>query len=284
MEEKERTNEVEIKNSDIKEINPYLHEVCKSICKIKYKNHFGTGFFIKLFLDGKLLSSLMTNNHVIFTEKNELNENIIVQYNFEKKIITIKLDENERIIKYDRNMDVAIIEIIPDDKIKEKYFLVPNIDNINFLNQDIYIPQYPEGKNLSYSEGKIINMNDNELIYDASTKSGSSGSPIILKNSTKVIGIHKQGHISKTKNYGTCMNYVLKMLNNSIEFNAKRTYENGEYYIGSMLNNKKHGKGIYYYKNNKILYDGYFLLTKQKERENIFGKMVIIMTDNGSMV
>ena len=71
-------------------------------------------------------------------------------------------------------------------------------DNIEYINKEIYIVQYPKGNKLSYSEGKIININNNELIHDASTTSGSSGSPILIKNTIEVIGIHKQGSNKKT--------------------------------------------------------------------------------------
>ena len=86
------------------------------------------------------------------------------------------------------------------------------IDNTNNLNKNIYIPQYPGGKNLSYSEGKIKNINNSDLIYDASTKPGSSGSPIFLKNTIEVIGIHKQGNQDKVENYGILIYSLIQEL------------------------------------------------------------------------
>ena len=38
--------------------------------------------------------------------------------------------------------------------------------------------------------------------------------------------------------------------------------EDGEYYIGQWKNGLKHGKGIYYYKNGNIKYDGDFVNDK----------------------
>ena len=76
---------------------------------------------------------------------------------------------------------------------------MPYLDDINELkNRNIYIPQFPGGE-LSSSEGKILEIDKYELVYDASTKFGSSGSPIFLENSTKVIGIHKGGNQKKNK-------------------------------------------------------------------------------------
>ena len=99
---------------------------------------------------------------------------------------------NKRFIIYDIDIDITIIGIIPEDNIKKKFFLLPNLNNINYTNKNIYIPQFPHGKNLSYSEGKITNVNDSMLIYDAITNKGSSGSPIFLKETTEVIGIHRK--------------------------------------------------------------------------------------------
>ena len=146
MGENEIVNEVETKNSEIKKIDVNLHEVCKSICKIIYKNTFGTGFFVKLYKEGKELLCLMTNEHVITKEMIESNVVIDVKYDYEKKWIQIKLDEKERYMNYNKKMDISIVEIEPNDKIKEKYFLLPNINSINYINKDIYIVQFPGGK------------------------------------------------------------------------------------------------------------------------------------------
>ena len=88
--------------------------------------------------------------------------------------------------------------------------MLPNINNIDYIYQKIYIPQYPEDK-LSVSEGRIIKINDsNELVYDASTEDGSSGSPIFLKNTKEVIGIHKEGNThTRKENYGTLINSII---------------------------------------------------------------------------
>ena len=43
-----KKEEVEIKGSDIHQIDPFLYDVLPSICKIIYLNKIGTGFFIKL--------------------------------------------------------------------------------------------------------------------------------------------------------------------------------------------------------------------------------------------
>ena len=68
MEKNERINQVKTSDSEIKKIDLHLVEVCKSICKITFKNISGTGFFIKLHIDDKKLFCLMTNHHVVTKE------------------------------------------------------------------------------------------------------------------------------------------------------------------------------------------------------------------------
>ena len=84
------------------------------------------------------------------------------------------------------------------------------IEYTNCVGKDIAIEQYPDGK-LRYSCGKIKRMTHvkrYEFVHDASTKKGSSGSPIFLEGTERVIGIHKfgveieTGNRIKTENYG----------------------------------------------------------------------------------
>ena len=261
-------NQIVNKDSDIKKIDINLHEVSKSICKLCYKNRFGTGFLIKLFKDEKELYCLMTNERVINKQMIELNEVIDVNYNYEKKWLKIKLDIKQRFIKYDLQKDITIVEMVPEDKIKEKYFLLPNTNEIKYVDEGIYIVQFPEGKYLSYSEGKIEKIENFEFTYNAGTKSGSSGSPIFLKNTKKVIGIHKKGNQHRKKNYGTLIYSFIQSLqskkeieeknNIMVDNNSTEIYENGEYYIGQSLNGKKHGKGIIFDMYGNVKYDGDF--------------------------
>ena len=168
-------------------------------------------------------------------------------------------------------MIITIIEIIPKDNIKDKYFLAPNLETNEFKNKEIYIPQFPGGK-LSNSEGIIRDINGFKIMHTAGTDYGSSGSPIFLKNSKKVIGIHKAGNLCFRDNYGTLISFLIQSLSdknlNKISLNAtenkiyKLVYPNGEIYIGNILNGLKHGKGIHYYKNGKIKIDGNFVNDK----------------------
>ena len=122
---------------------------------------------------------------------------IDVYYDDQKQERKISLNPDKRLIKVFKNidMDVTVIEKTPKDNIQQEYFLLPLIDYMNnykkLIGQDIAIIQYPKGE-LTFSEGKIINLTGlKEFAHGASTDEGASGSPIFLKGTTKVLGIHK---------------------------------------------------------------------------------------------
>ena len=200
-------------------------------------------------------------------------------------------------------MDVTIIEIIKNDGVEGKYFLVPNFDKLS-KGQEIYIPQYPE-ENLSYSFGHIKNIDNYDLTYNASTYFGSSGSPIFLKGTIKVIGIHKKGDEDEKENYGTLIGPIMDLLQNKNNNNYENIKEkgkshntkietlyfgnidkeekitkiinnNGDYYIGPLNNGKMHGKGIIYFKNSDIKYKGDFVNDKKEG----MGKYFFLSTRN----
>ena len=153
-----RIKEVEIGYSKITKVNTYLFSVCQSVCKILYQNKKGTGFLIKLKKDNKDFNCLLTNEHVVGEDLIKANEVITVNYDCEKREISIYLNKKQRFIKYYLDYDISIIEILPNDGIDNNYFLLPYTDNINSLeNKKIYIPQFPRGGDLSYSEGRNMN-------------------------------------------------------------------------------------------------------------------------------
>ena len=67
---------------------------------------------------------------------------------------------------------------------------------------------------MSKGEIKGINYEDNkyEFIHSASTLTGSSGSPIILKGKESVIGIHKAGNEIKKENYGDFIGPIINII------------------------------------------------------------------------
>lgn len=65
------------------------------------------------------------------------------------------------------------------------------INSYDYKNEQIFTAQYPAGDELNYSYGKIIDKKNGYFVYSVGIKGGASGSPIILFNKLKVIGLHR---------------------------------------------------------------------------------------------
>ena len=82
-----------------------------SICRII--NHgIGTGFLMKILYKSRLLTVLITTNHIVNTEDILTNKSISLYLNKER--IIIKLDRN-RLIYTNEKIDITIIELKDDD-------------------------------------------------------------------------------------------------------------------------------------------------------------------------
>ena len=147
------------------------------------------------------------------------------------------------------------------------------MDNYDeLINRKIYILQYPHGKYLSISYGKIKNINQYEFSHIADTKGGSSGSPVFLENTNHIIGLHKAGNKEENENYGDFIFPIINSIKMNGQYN-KKIYDNyiyegdfvngkregygklnlksGKYFIGKFVNDKENGKGILYYENGR---------------------------------
>ena len=213
-----------------------IPKIIKSICKVIYKENNilfqGTGFFMLI----NDIKYLITNYHNI---KENLISQIINIEIFNNHKISMKLDINNRHIQFFKNIDITIIEIKESDDI---------IKDIDFLNYDLnYIGGYEQYKNmdiftLEYSKdeidvitGKIKDiLNDFEFKHNIHTEQASSGSPIILSNSLKVIGIHKEGDRDAPINYGSFIGEIFKeykYFKNIQNIDINNNYIIGEIYI-----------------------------------------------------
>ena len=302
-EKDKRHNEAVITGSNIQKLNKNLFIVAKSVCKILLEGKNGSGFFIKFDLGKDEFQCLMSNEHVIDSNSIRNKETIIVKYDYSQKSLTLKLNPNFRYIKtfhkddeYDEtsnkklNIDATVVQIIPEDNISNEYFLELESDYLNkaefnsLINEDIFIPQFPGNEGLSHSEGKIKLLKKNyEFSHLASTDRGSSGSPIFLFNSSKVLGIHKAGRDDNTENYGDFIgpiyNFLKKdlrlkkfLMNKNIFDNfdninvstnkdgyGKSLYDNGDYYVGNLKEGIPNGRGTLYDKGNNKKFEGSFI-------------------------
>ena len=179
-----------------KKMNNYENCVCKLIIS-EYNSliECGTGFFC--YIPSKDMRVLITNYHNIDDEflNNEKKLRLyIVENEIEKeKIIDLKMKRN---IITDKSLDVTIIEILDEDLI-DGYFEYDEdaVKDKEFLNEPVFNLQFQKGGELKGAFGKIIDTTTDKtkFTYDAGSDFGSSGSPIVLANGYKIIGIHKAG-------------------------------------------------------------------------------------------
>ena len=251
-------NEIYIKGNEIYKKGPESNVLNSSVKIIINPYNFGSGFFIHFKKNnGNKFNCLMTNQHVITPEIIEQKKKIKILYSNEKKNLIIELDQEDRFIKYYKDssqIDLTVIQILDKDNIENDLFLEPNYDYENgyqqFNNKTISVVQYPYGEELSLSNGKIKKNNKIIMIHTASTLFGSSGSPIVLKGSDKVLGIHFGGNEDKQENYG---NFIGPVIDDIKKFErngfGKEFYKNGDIkYIGNFLDDQySDDNGLFYY-------------------------------------
>ena len=178
-----------------------MEQMKKSLCKI-YMNDKpeGSGFFCLIpFPDESTrLPVLFTNNHVL--HEKDIENGKTIKFTLQNDKIKIEIIIDSKRMKYTSEiLDTTIIEIKESDKIKinsflevdEKIFNSSKVEE-DCKNEQIYIIQYPGGKECSYSDGKINRLYKHNIEHYCSTDKGSSGSPILNLFNFKVIGIHKK--------------------------------------------------------------------------------------------
>ena len=186
--------------------NKIINNIEKSICKITYKINDkpanGSGFFMNLFPNNDSFRYLITNHHVI---PEDLKDKKIELEIHNKKNIELFLDTKNRTIHFfnDPSLDITVIQIKDEDS--------DIIENVNFLNYDknyldgydqyrnadVFTEGYPFGDDIVNGVGKIIKINNWEFDHNIPTDPGSSGSPIILLSTSKIIGVHKRSDKNK---------------------------------------------------------------------------------------
>jgi hypothetical protein len=187
---------------------------------------------------------------------NIINIEILNEKSYTKYPIII--DEKRRVYT-DKDLDYTCIEIFQSDDLKYYFKIDPILfNNKRYLkDSDIFILQYPEGNELCFSYGKVLSLQNNNIIHSASTKDGSSGSPIIRRSEDNyIIGIH-HGGIKKEKNkyysfnLATSFDSILNDINKSKEiFEQEKLNQNK---INNDIDNNKFNNIIYYNSNIEFL-------------------------------
>ena len=203
-----------------------------------------------------------------------------------------------RFLYKDDKHDLVFIEIKPQDNIECTYLeLDYNLNNKKeynnkYHNKLIYILQYPYAgqSQVSFGKLKVISRQRNEyyIRHNCSTDNGSSGSPILLLEDLKVIGIHLRRHNNRSNiNEGNFLfdinnlievNYLKFIIDQNWEKSYKQHFIEGEKNIRKSKNinlitgtEKNNAKEINYYKKQSSTSDSSFS-QNLKYNINIKGK------------
>ena len=222
----------------------------KSVCKIFYqknnKKFSVTGFFMII---NKDLKCLISNYYII--NEDLINKSINIKL-YDKTQISIKL--KNRFYKFYQYLYITIIEVKDSDFDKEISFLDYDPNYLrgynNYVDKDLYTIQYPR-ENIEIVSGKIIEIlydkknNFYEFEHNMDPDYDSSGSPIIIMNTSDVIGIHKYYDCYKKINIGTFIGEILK--DRELNSNIKRIIQNNDNNTNNIdknINNKYEKKQI----------------------------------------
>ena len=198
----------------------------KSICKIKCpKGGFGTGFFCKIPFPNELnlLPLIITNYHVLDETDLKIGNSFIFSLKNDELIFKILFD-NKRKTYTNEQYDITMIELKQSDELKGYSFL--DIDDNVFIDKPnnyyqkktIYLIHYPNGQKVEFSSGVIKNifMDNYTISHFCTTKTGSSGGPLINILNHKVIGLHKGSIKEKNFNLGTLLKIPIQELTKNI--------------------------------------------------------------------
>ena len=188
------------------------NKVSKCVCKIIINENkgakAGTGFFL-IYKEAKYL---ITCYHIVNSEKKNYKIEI-----YNKKEFNLEL-KNRLVLLLKEPFDISAIEINENDEfINYIDFLDYDLNYINGCDQykdlEVYALGYPKGLDSIAESGVIKKIDNFEFYHDINTEGGSSGSPIILFNINKVVGIHKQADMIKQLNVGTFINIIFEKIN-----------------------------------------------------------------------
>lgn len=201
-----------------------------SICRIKSKEGYGTGFFCLIPNPSKfkLLPVLITSNSVL--NEKDIEENQIIEFSLNNDRIkkTIIID-NLRKTYTSKEYDATFIEVKEIDNLNISSFLeidyelYEEIPNEEYKQKSIYFLDYPNSDEAIFSVGVIKCVEDDNytLNHLCCSELGSSGGPLLNLSNFKVIGIHKGEKKTENMNIGTLIKAPID------EFN-KRDKKQGE--------------------------------------------------------
>ena len=221
---KENPNEKEVINE--KNLEYYLVRIQFEV----EKDNYTSGIGVLCNVPKKSIKVLITYNHFIdFDSLNKLKSVKICNKN-DVKVINMKTPRFKCIYN---EIDIAIIQILDEDKIYDFIELDSLINLRNYENEEVECVYFKEPEKLEFLDGKI--KLKEEMLYVESPEQIKEGI-IVLKKNLNLIGVIKEG-----KNPNEIEYLQMKQIINGINF-IKCKYEIKHYDLGQdilLVANKK---------------------------------------------
>ena len=207
-------------------------QIKKSIFKMTVnKEKIGYGF---------LAISPQTKTQILISRISKNDSKFFLKENYEQNDIELIFDNKDpimpeisRIIHYNENNEIIILEIKPEDELNDKErFLHFDFEDENaenelstYLNKEIYILPYRENNKKEYPTGKIQNKeNDNIILHNCKDieldkETNLFPFPICLLENYNVIGLNK----SETQ--GVYLKKILEEFNKKVKKSREEEIE-----------------------------------------------------------
>ena len=165
-------------------------QVEKCLCKIDNGNGtFRSGFLVKFPTSKRTISAICSSYNA--TNYQQIASTGIINFTLNNDQIVKNIninDSREKFLLPESN--IAMIEIIPaKDGIYDFLEVEPNLNKLN-AGQQVYILHYIDGKTGTCSSGQLLNVCNPLLEYSVTTSETSTGGPICLTDTQRVIGVH----------------------------------------------------------------------------------------------
>ena len=254
----------------------FLKNVHKSICRVIIKTIYGTikgfGFLLAIWIEQERFYCFMTNEFII--KKEFLYKDINVELwndnklRFSPAIINLKNEKRYQKSFTDIGLDLTVIEILDEDiRIINEAFLndepeeVLNYELNDDRNYPIFLPTYPVSNDFLEARGRILELDKYGFKYGFEDVYGQPGCPVFLKLRVHVVAINKNDRYANFiyPAVNIIKDDIRKIRNKGKYVDGKYIWVDNKYYVGEFSNNIPNGKGIKYYPNGNLLYEGNFV-------------------------
>ena len=180
----------------------------------------------------------------------EIGKEIKIVYQNKEKVLEIT---KKRKYFINKRLGYALIEILPEDGIKNFFRIIDKKFFDNYKELDFFLLQYYEGKEIGFSNGEVVGIEDvdNIILHNCPRVNGSGGAPLILRvNQSQVIGMHF-GILNNRRN-NRAINYASSIISIINDIKNKSTIFKDIDYKEKYKNLEKIGKGNFgeVYKSN----------------------------------